>query len=102
MNRDFVRTTIAQTYQAVAGVADFTIYRFAYGSHINLTGTLTANRTITLDTTQLVDGDKFTFWRSGGDTGGPWTWTIGSTTLAQNTGCEFIWNASGAAWVRMR
>lgn len=65
---------------------------------VTLTGTLTADRTMTLSTTGAVEGARFRFVRTGG---GAFIWNIGAgtplKTLAVNTWCEVEY--SGSTWV---
>lgn len=66
------------------------------GAFIRLTGTLTADRTITLSTAGAADGDQRTYVRTGG---GAFNWSIGGlTNLAQNQGCLVVYDKTAGAW----
>lgn len=80
---------------AVATDADFTMVVGTNQNHIQHTGTLTANRTVTLSTSGVVDGDEFTFTRTGA---GAFNLSIGGLkNLATNTWCRV--KVVGGAWV---
>lgn len=62
------------------------------------TGTLTANRAVTLSTTGAAPGDRFRIVRTGG---GAFTLDVGTgplKSLATNTWAEFIYDATSSAW----
>lgn len=66
--------------------------------HARFTVALTANRTITLDTASAYRGQRFRVTRSAGDTGGPWTLSVGGLkSLSASQWCEVVYN--GSAWV---
>jgi hypothetical protein len=92
----------AQEVQVTAsnGVGD-TDYSFdpnATSSTLVFNVSFTANRTLTLVTTNVRNGQRCRVARSGGNTGGPWTLTIGGTgkTLAASTWCDVQFD--GATW----
>lgn len=60
---------------------------------------LTANRTLTLTTTGARNGMTVRVSRPGGDTGGPWTLTVGATgtTLTTLQWCDVTYD--GSTWV---
>lgn len=62
------------------------------------TASFTASRTITLETTDAYRGQTFRVVRTGGDTGGPWTLSVGGLkSLSQNQWCDVSY--TGGAWV---
>lgn len=59
---------------------------------------LTTNRTVTLSTTGAINGDRFRVVRTGGDTGGPWTVSVGGLkSLSQNTWSDVEY--TGSSWI---
>ncbi len=83
--------------QALSGDADATLTTASKGT-LRFTGNLTANRTITLPVTGPLEGTRHRFIRVSGNTGGPWTQSIGGLkNLAQNEWCDVEY--SGSAWV---
>lgn len=81
-------------YAAVATDADFTFTNLASAPNIRHTGTLTADRTVTLSTTDAYAGARARFTRTGG---GAFNLSIGGLkNLATNTWCEITYN--GSAW----
>jgi len=74
----------AYTWEPVAGVS---LVRYATA--------LTADRTVTLSTTGVVNGHGGRVSRSAGDTGGPWTVSVGGlTTLATKEWADFQYTGS--------
>ena len=81
---------------AVATDADFTLTVFTNAEAIRHTGTLTADRAVTLSTTGAYSGARFHVTRTGG---GAFNLNVGTGPLkglATNTWGEFIYD--GAAW----
>lgn len=81
------------TYATVATDADFTITRAASFNYVRHTGTLTANRAVTLDTTGAVAGDMVTLTRTGI---GIFTLTFAGKALALNNWATAVFD--GSAW----
>ena len=83
-------------YKVIATDAAFTLTVAADPRAIRHTGTLTANRAVTLSTTNASAGDKFQISRTGG---GAFNLNVGTgplKALATNTWCEVTYN--GSAW----
>jgi hypothetical protein len=80
-------------YAAVATDADFTITRGAPLTIRKHTGTLTANRAVTLSTTGAVAGDQVKLTRTGA---GAFNLTMAGKALVTNTAAEATYD--GAAW----
>jgi hypothetical protein len=80
---------------AIATDAIFTLTPLTSAPEIKHTGTLTANRAVTLSTTNAFSGARFRITRTGG---GAFTLDVGGglKSLATNTWAEFIYD--GAAW----
>lgn len=81
-----------------SGDANFTVTPGTNSINYRLTGTITADRTVTLSTTGVADGDKFRFTRTGA---GAFNWNIGTgplKALAVNTWCEVVYDSTAAAW----
>jgi hypothetical protein len=80
--------------QAVAPDAAFTLTTLTSAERQRHTGTLTANRLVTLSTTNAYSGSRFHVTRTGA---GAFNLEIGGLkNLAQNTWCEVVYD--GAAW----
>ena len=83
------------TSLTVATDADFTVYHGRVASRLFHTGTLTANRTVTLGTDGAAEGDSFEFTRSGA---GAFNLSIGGlATLATKGWCKVTYRSG--AWV---
>lgn len=85
------------TVQTVATDVDFTFTPTNANTTVFHTGTLTADRTVTLDTVGAVAGYKIGFTRSGG---GAFNLNVGTgplKALATGQWCEVIYN--GSAWL---
>lgn len=83
-------------YQTLATDADFTLTPVSSPELTKHTGTLTANRTVTVSTTNAVAGDKFRITRTGS---GAFNLAVGAgplKNLVQNTWCEIVFD--GSAW----
>lgn len=75
--------------------ANFTLTPLTSAPDQTHTGTLTANRTITLSTTNAYNGARFCVTRTGG---GAFTLSVGGLkSLSQNQWAEVVYN--GSAWV---
>lgn len=90
------KTDLGQSaeHQAIASNANVTIGPSSgWGALITLTGTLTADRTMTLDTTGAIEGiTVFKITRTGA---GAFNWSIGGLkNLATNQWCEVAYNGS--------
>ncbi|RWN51925.1 hypothetical protein [Mesorhizobium sp.] len=82
--------------QTIATDADFTLTPFSSPTETRHTGTLTADRAVTLSTTGAFAGMKFRITRTGG---GAFNLNVGTgplKALATNTWAEFSYN--GTAW----
>lgn len=93
-------TNFIDGQQTVATDASFTLTHPESPPHIRHTGTLTADRTVTLSTRGVSAGASFTITRSGG---GAYKLKIGAAplkTLAPNTWCEVTFD--GVAWYLSR
>jgi hypothetical protein len=89
---DGARNVLGQA--TVASDANYTVTWFTSKKYQKHTGTLTANRTVTLSTTGAVPGATFRFTRTGG---GAFTLSIGGLkSLATNTWCDVTFD--GSAW----
>jgi hypothetical protein len=84
-----------QITETISSDAAFTLTPFTSGSTIIHTGTLTADRAITLSTTNASNGHRFRVTRTGG---GAFNLSVGGLkNLATNTWCDVQYN--GSAWV---
>jgi hypothetical protein len=63
------------------------------------TGTLTADRTLTVPTTNAVAGWLLFLKRTGGDTGGPWQINVNSGLTFMPTGTNKLLLFNGSAWI---
>lgn len=93
---DGVRWTAAGDLgpRTVSSDADFTPTNLGSATTIRLTGTITANRTVTLNGTNAYKGLCYRFTRTGA---GAFNWSInGLKNLAVNTWCDVEYD--GAAW----
>ncbi|MEQ1951212.1 DUF2793 domain-containing protein [Mesorhizobium sp. CN2-181] len=80
--------------QAVSSDADFTLTVFSSAEEQRHTGTLTANRTVTLSATNAYSGARFRLTRTGG---GAFNLSFGGLkNLATNTWAEAVYD--GSAW----
>jgi hypothetical protein len=81
------------------GDADVSLTARSSDSH-RFQNALTTNRTVTLGTADAWRGQTFMVTRTGGDTAGPWTLSVGGLkSLSQNQWCKVEYN--GSAWVLM-
>jgi len=81
----------------IIGDADFTLGPNSKGT-ARWQNAFTANRTATLNTSGAVEGLRIRVIRTGGNTGGPWTLSVGGLkNLAQNEWAEVEY--TGSAWV---
>lgn len=88
-------------YQVDATNANVTVTCVAPITTWNSTGTLTANRTLTIATTNAVAGWLIHLKRNGADTGGPWQFTInGVFALTLANSASYVY--SGAAWIQIK
>jgi parallel beta-helix repeat protein len=84
----------AAVYAAVATDASFTLTPGTSQVYTKHTGTLTADRTITLSTTNAVQGDRFVVFRTGS---GAFNLIVGGLkNLATGQWCEVVYD--GSAW----
>lgn len=84
--------------QVVSTDANFTLTPSTDKINVIHTGTLTANRTVTLSTTGVYDGAAFRVTRTGG---GAFNLNVGTGPLkamTTNTWADFVYDATGAAW----
>ncbi len=82
---------------AVKGDANVTLTAGTDPRLQRFTTALTANRTATLATSGAKSGSRFRVARSAGDTGGPWTLSVGGLkSLNANQWCDVQYD--GAAW----
>lgn len=83
-------------YATVSSNADFTLTPLTSANLIRHTGTLTANRAVTLSTTGARAGHRFRITRTGS---GAFNLNVGTgplKALIQNTWCEVVYD--GSAW----
>ena len=80
-------------YQTISTDADFTLTPLGSAEEQKHTGTLTADRALTLSTTNAYSGARFRLTRTGG---GAFNITHALKNLATNTWAEFIYD--GSAW----
>lgn len=86
-------------YKEINTDAAATLTAIIDSPNVRHTGTLTADRAITLSTTNARAGDKRFIVRTGGDTGGPWNLNVGTgplKPLVSGTRGEFTFD--GTAW----
>ncbi|MBA15578.1 MAG: hypothetical protein CMN73_04400 [Sphingomonas sp.] len=84
--------------QTNSGDADFSIAYQADKRTIRLTGTITADRALTLSTTNARDGGRFRIVRTGA---GAFVWNIGSGPLKAMPAaswCDVEYDGAAAAW----
>jgi hypothetical protein len=78
-----------------SGDANFNFTPITDSPSVRLTGTITANRTVTLQTTNAYPGYRARFTRTGG---GAFTWSIGGLkSLSNNQWCDVEYD--GTSWV---
>jgi hypothetical protein len=88
---------LAGITNSYVGNADITLIPFADTEVQRETATLNGNRLITFDIPHAVAGSRFKVIRVGGNSGGPWTLSLGGLILlAQNEQGEVIFD--GTAW----
>lgn len=85
--------------QEISTNADVTLTTLVDNIMIRHTGTLSADRVVTLSTTNAYDGAKFRVTRAGGSSGGTFALSVGGLkNLATNTWCEVVYVASVSGW----
>lgn len=100
IDRDQIYGLQTAAVEQYANTTDFTVYPRIDNPVIDLTGTMSASRALTISTTNAVDGDTFVIRRTGGNTGGPWTWTINSlVALYRYDWATFRYDAPAGAWI---
>lgn len=78
--------------------ADFTLTPKGSSRYIQHTGTLTANRVVTLSTTNAEDGDFFHVARPGG---GAFNLTVNGKALTTGLWCLFVYDKPTTTWRQM-
>jgi hypothetical protein len=93
-----VAEQVLRSRSVTVGDADATLSVTGGAPVQRYTTTLTANRTVTLSTTNAQNGDRFRVVRTAGDSGGTWTVSVGGLkSLSQNQWCDVEY--TGSAWV---
>ena len=92
-------------HEQVNNPANSTLIWAVNGNIYERAGNMTANRTDTISAVGMPDGATWDFIRTGGNTGGPWTWTLQDedenvlATLSSGEGCRI--SKVGGALVRI-
>lgn len=81
------------------GDGDYSYNQYGSPTTLVFDSSFTTNRNLILPLTDVIYGHKIRVVRTAGNTGGPWTLSVGSTgkTMAYNTWCDVIYN--GGYWV---
>lgn len=93
----FIRRIIGLApYEAISADANTSLVARINSPVIDLTGTLTANRVLSLSNDNVDANTFFTIRRTGG---GAFTWDVGGlVTLRQHEQCTVVWDPGAAAW----